>query len=308
MNPNETIVTSIIDLLGQIQKEQKIGTAFERYESHLLWDLGHNIVEYAKVTSQKSDVVAEIMSILKERSINCQPVILKNAETITKVWPKKEKYLADTKDAPYGKLRDALTILNPDFVNQHKVSNDDQRELIRRLSTFTFDRFRSYVKQLRLKYDPLGETVDFDELFNDIFETTSQLREIVENNDEPTLIFFRVKFDTTHIENTRKLIAAMKSEEMLKKLRSDIFDDNQAFSTPDKCILVASFQSVTRDLLLLFKSSESRRDALRQRIGTSELGKLSTLLKATYNETERQRYIRSRQVLEKLASGNSKGD
>lgn len=308
MNLTENIVTPIIDLLGQIQKEQKIGTAYERYESHLLWDLGHNIIEYAKVTGQKSDVVGEIMSILKERSINCQPVILKNAETITRVWPKKEKYLADTKDAPYGKLRDALTILNPDFVNQHRVSNDDQRELITRLSTFTFERFRVYVKQLRLKYDPLGETVDFDELFNDIFETTSQLREIVEKNDEPALKFFRVKFDATHIENTRKLIAAMKSEETLKKLRSDILNNNQAFSTPDKCTLVTSFQNVTRDLLLLFRSSESRRDALRQRIGTSELGKLSTLLKATSNESERQRYVRSRQVLEKLASGNSQGD
>lgn len=302
MNPAETPLNSIIDLLGQIQKEQKIGTAYERYESHLLWDLGHNIIEYAGVTHQKNDVVGEIMSILKERSINCQPVILKNAETIIKVWPNKEKYIADTKDAPYGKLRDALTILNPDFVNQHKVSNDDQKELIRKLSRFTFERFRAYVKQLRLKYDPSGETVDFDELFNDLFETTSQLREIIEKNDDPALKFFKGKFDTLYIENTRKLIAAMKSEEMWQKLKSDICDDNHSFSKPDKYTLIALFQNVSRDLLLLFRSSESRRNDLRQRIGTSELGKLSTLLKATSNESERQRYIRSRQVLEKLAS------
>ena len=212
--------------------------------------------------------------------------LLKNAETITKVWPKREKYLADTKDAPYGKLRDALTILNPDFVNQHKVSNNDQRELIIRLSKFTFEKFRAYVKQLRLRYDPLGETVDFDELFNDIFETTSQLKEIIEKNDVTALKFFRSKFDAPHVENTRKLIASMKSEEMLKKLRPDICDDNQLFSTLEKCNLALSFQNVTRDLLLLFRSSESRRDALRQRIGTSELGKLSTLLKATSNQRE----------------------
>lgn len=302
MDTAEHTIESIVSLLCQIRKEEKIGTAYERYESQLLWDLGHNICEYARIKGQEGEIVGEIMNRLQERSIRCQPVILKNAETITRVWLKREKYIADTKDAPYGKLRDALTVLNPDFVTQHKVSDADQRELIRRLSSSTFEDFRAYVKRIKSKYDPLGETVDFDEMFNDIFEATIQLREIVEKNDQVALRRFRSKFDSGLVENTRKLIAAIKSEEILKKLRPNISDDNEPVRSLDKDTLMSPLVNVTRDLLLLFRSSGSRRDALRQRIGTSELGKLSTLLKAASTETERQRYLRSRQMLEKLTN------
>src|SRR3990170_4080030 len=122
MDSSEQIINSISNLLCQIQKDEKIGTAYERYESRFLWDLGHSIREYAGIIGQNGDVVGEIMNRLQERSIRCQPVILKNAETITRVWPNREDYIADTKDVPYGKLRDALKILDPDFVAQHKVS------------------------------------------------------------------------------------------------------------------------------------------------------------------------------------------
>jgi len=307
MDPSELAIDSIASLLDQIQKDEKIGTAYERYESQFLWDLGHKIREYARIVGQNSDVVGEIMNRLQARSIRCQPVMLKNAETVTRVWPEREQYIADTKDAPYGKLRDALKILDPDFMAQHKVSQQDRKDLIDRLSSSTFEEFRSYVKKIRSKYDPLGETVDFDEMFNDVYETTAQLREIVENKNTNTTVLdeFRARFDTSYIENTRRLIAAMKSEDMWRKLRGEISEDHKSVNDFDSNTLETCLLKVTQNLVLLFGSSESRRDALRCRIGTSELGKLSTLLKAAANEIDRQRYLRSRQMLERFANRKS---
>jgi hypothetical protein len=163
------------------------------------------------------------------------------------------------------------------------------------------------VKKIRSKYDPLGETVDFDEMFNDIYEMTTQLREIVENKNLSTTALneFRARFDTSYIENTRRLIAAMKSEDMWRKLRGEIFEDHKSVSDFDSNTLETCLLKVTQNLVLLFGSSESRRDALRCRIGTSELGKLSTLLKAAASETDRQRYLRSRQMLERFANRKS---
>ena len=306
MNPSELAIDSIASLLRQIQKDEKSGTAYERYESQFLWDLGHKIREYAQIVGQNSDVVAEIMNRLQTRSVSCQPVMLKNAETITRVWPEREQYITETKDAPYGKLRDALKILDPDFMSQHKVSQAARRDLISRLSSSTFEEFRSYVKKIRSKYDPLGETVDFDEMFNDIYETTAQLREIVENENSSTtpLKEFRAKFNTNCIENSRKLIAAMKSEDIWRKLRSEISEDHRSVSDFDSNTLETRLLNVTHNLILLSGSSESRRDALRRRIGTSELGRLSTLLKAASTESERQRYLRSRQMLETFTTRN----
>jgi len=305
MDPSELAINSIANLLSQIQKDEKIGTAYERYESQFLWDLGHNIREYARIVGQNGDVVGEIMNKLQERSIRCQPVMLKNAETITRVWPEREEYIVNTKDVPYGKLRDALKILDPDFMAQHKVSQKDRKDLIDRLSYSTFEEFRSYVKRIRSKYDPLGETIDFDGMFNDIYEATTQLREIVENKNTAALDEFRAKFDISYLENTRKLIAAMKSEDILRKLRGEISEDHKLVPDLDSNTLETCLLKVAQNLVLLSGSSESRRDALRRRIGTSELGKLSTLLKAASNEPERQRYLRSRQMLERFATRKS---
>lgn len=305
MDPSELAINSIANLLSQIQKDEKIGTAYERYESQFLWDLGHNIREYARIVGRNGDVVGEIMNRLQARSIRCQPVMLKNAETITRVWPEREEYIVDTKDVPYGKLRDALKILDPDFVAQHKVSQKDRKDLIDRLSSSTFEEFRSYVKRIRSKYDPLGETIDFDEMFNDIYEATTQLREIVENKNTAALDEFRAKFDINYIEKTRKLIAAMKSEDMLRKLRGEISEDHKLVHDFYSNTLETYLLKVAQSLVLLSGSSESRRDAMRRRIGTSELGKLSTLLKAASNEPERQRYLRSRQILERFATRKS---
>ena len=304
MDPSELTINSIANLLSQIQKDEKIGTAYERYESQFLWDLGHNIREYARIVGQNGDVVGEIMNKLQERSIRCQPVMLKNAETITRVWPEREEYIVDTKDVPYGKLRDALKILDPDFVAQHKVSQKDRKDLIGRLSYSTFEEFRSYVKRIRSKYDPLGETIDFDGMFNDIYEATTQLREIVENKNTAALDEFRAKFNISYLENTRKLIAAMKSEDILWKLRGEISEDHKLVPDLDSNTLETCLLKVAQNLVLLSGSSESRRDALRCRIGMSELGKLSTLLKAASTEPERQRYLRSRQMLETFTTRN----
>jgi hypothetical protein len=306
MGPSELLIDSIAKLLSQIQKDEKIGTAYERYESQLLWDLGHKIREYAQIEGQNNDAVMEIMSRLQTRSIRCQPVMLKNAETITRVWPEREQYITETRDAPYGKLRDALRILDPDFMAQHKVLQEDRIELINRLSSSTFEEFRSYVKKLRFKYDPLGETVDFDEMFNDIYETTTQLIDLVENKNTNTTALdeFRARFDIRYIENSRKLIAAMRSEDMWRKLKGEISLGRESVSDFDSNTLETCLLRVTQNLVSLSGSSKARRDALRCRIGTSELGKLSTLLKAASNEPERQRYLRSRRMLETFTTRN----
>jgi len=302
MDPSEPAISSIASLVNKIQKDEKIGTAYERYESQFLWDLGHKIREYAQIVGKNGDVVSEIMNRLQAHSIRCQPVMLKNAETITRVWPKREDYIYDTKEVPYGKLRDALKILNPDFVAQHKVSQKDRKDLIERLSTSTFEGFRSYVRRIRSKYDPLGETVDFDEMFNDIYNAASELRKIVENENITAPDNFRAMFNISYIENTRKLIAAMKSESVLQKLQGEISKEHKLIQDFDTNKLETFLLKITKNLILLSESSETRREAMRRRIGTSELGKLSTLLKAASNEPERQRYLRSRQMLERFTT------
>lgn len=302
MSSAEQIIAAMVDLLKLIQKEQKIGTAYERYESQFLWDLGYNIGRYAKIAGREDDVVSEIMIKVQRYSIHCQPLILKNAETITKVWPEREKYLLETRDVPYGKLRDALRILDPDFVAQHKVSTADRIDLIRRLSKSTFEDFRAYARELKSKYDPLGENIDFDEMFNDVYEATTQLKEIVDNEDATSLKEFRAKLNANHIEKIRKLIAAMKNEDTFRKIVAEINQGNKLIVDFGEDILGTHLTEITKNLVLLSKSSKSRRDVLRSRIGTSELGKLSTLLKAASSEAERQRYLRSRKMLERLTA------
>lgn len=296
----ERDISPIIRLVNRIQKDAKIGTAYERYESQLLWDLGHEILEYGKFLGNSGDVVTEIIIRLQQHSIRCQPVMLKNAETILRIWPKKTDYINETKDVPYGKIRDAVKILNPDFIAQHKVTKKDRNNLIKRLSASTFEDFRSYIRKLRLKYDPLGETINFDEMFSEVHYAVSDLTKLVENGDPIQLEKFRDKFDINYIENSRKRIAAIKSESVFQKLKSDIVKELKVTNDLNSNGLETVLYRINKNMILLLESSETRRDIMRRRIGTSGIGKLSTLLKAASNEAEHQRYLRSRQILDRF--------
>ena len=301
MRPENNVITSIADLIRKIQTDEKKGTAFERYNSHYLWDLGQRVREYEQKTRRGEDAVAEIIGKLRLLGIKCQPVLLKNAETITKVWEDKYVYDRDTSDVPYGKLRDVLTILNPDFSIQHNLSINDRQLLIQNLSQTTFEEFRALVKDLRLKYDPLGESVDFDELFSDIYNATAMLEDMILAKNLSRLSEFRENFDSRSIDLLRKQIASIKDEKTFSKLGGEISNSN-TLSTTCKDAIAEYLLRISKNLGLLTRSSVSRRNQLRSSMGTSALGKLSTLLKAASSDDEMERYFRSREVLEKLAA------
>lgn len=307
MGPDE-LIESIIPLLKEIQTEEKKGTAFERYRSQYLWDLGRMIQEYSRERGDTEDSVGQIIAVLRTRSIRCQPVLLKNAETITRVWATKSEFEQETKDAPYGKLRDILKILDPDFAVQHKVSEADRKRLLADLPELTFEDFRNLVKELKIKYDPLGESVSFDEMYDDVYESAELLRRTVESRNTAALAEFRGRFGPKFIEAVRRSIAGMRDEKTLEKLKPGINVQSVTDGSLPQDSLAARLLRVANDLFLLNRSSRGRRDSLRRRIGLSELGKLSTLLKAASDDSEMERYLRSRQVLEKLASRQPVGN
>jgi len=290
----------VAELIQKIQKESKIGTAFERYDSQHLWDLGEQLRLYSDFAADRKDIVAEIIACLETRSIKCLPLLLKNAETARRAWPIREQFLEVANDVSYGKLKAVLPIFDPDFVSQAKVSQQDLEGLGRMLARSTYEEVLEQARKLRGKYDPRGVSIDFDEFYQELYSATQKMRQLVEKQVKEGLKEFRQKFTPNFIEDSRRLMAAMRSEEMFAKLASKLPEKfGQGLDTKAENLEGHLFR-VVHGLSRIRQAPAALREKLRERIGIARLGELSTLIKAASSDDELERYLRGQKLLQQL--------
>jgi hypothetical protein len=297
----------IADVVQKIQKDSKIGTAYERYDITYLWDLGEQIRLYSAFATDKSDVVAEVMDYLTRRSIRCLPLLLKNAETTRRVWTRREDFLQFAKDASYGKLREVLPILDPEFVSQHKVAKGDLDNLGRTLAGSTYEEVLEHIRKLRDKYDPSRQSVDQDSFYQELYSAIEDLRQLVEKPNLRALTEFREKFGPKLIQDSRRLLAAMKNEGSFDRLAKELpreFGRDLDTKTED---LDGHLFRVIYNLSRIRNAPVAVRENLRERIGMARLGELSTLMKAASNDEEMERYLRGQKLLQQIRLPEMKG-
>lgn len=283
-----------------ILKDSKIGTAYERYDISHLWDLGEQIREYSTIAADKSDITAEVINYLEHHSTRCVPLLLKNAETARRVWPRREEFLDFVRGVSYGKFREVLPVFDPGFVSQHRVSKEDLDGLRSILPESTYERVREHVGRLRDKYDPSRMSMDFDTFYQDLYSATVRLKGIVERSDAKALEEFRKSFTPKFIEDSRRLLAAMKNEETFSKIAKQLAKGfGQDLNTKDEN-LEADLDKVIYQLSRIRTAPVVLRQTLRERIGIARLGELSTLMKAASSDEEMEQYLRSQKLLRQM--------
>ena len=299
MQEASPLIHKIADLVLKIQKDAKIGTAYERYDTLHLWDLGRELVQYEKSFGKTEDPTAEILQVLANQAVKCQPVLLRNAQTSTRIWRTREDFQKFARDISYGKLKAVLPLIDPDFVAANHIPAQDVDGLVDMLSRTTYEDVLLRVRALRAKYDPRGQSLDLDDFYQELYTITEDLRRIVEKKQKLELEEFRSRFPSALNSNSRRLIAAMKSEEAFKRLDPDIpknFDDILD-SSPGH--LASRLNGVLVNLSRI-RSAHSARDRLRERIGIARLGELSTLMKAASSDKELEMYLRGQRLLEHI--------
>jgi len=296
----EQILKYIAELVQKIQKDEKIGTAYEKYNTQYLWELGDSILQYRSFAEDKEDTVGEIMRYLQSRSVRCVPVLLKNAETARSAWATGQDYLKAAKDVSYGKLKAALPIFDPDFVSHARAEKQDLDSLAGILRDSTYEQVLEHVRKLREKYDPRCISVDFDELYSDLYAATERLEEIALKRDSDAISAYRSRYSPKFIEYTRRLIAEMKNEDMFQKLRRSIPAEFKKTLDVQETGFDHEFLRVIQSLLQIHRGAPASRERLRQKVGIARLGELSTLLKALSSNDELERYLRGKRLLERI--------
>jgi len=303
------ILGQIAELVARIQRETKIGTAFEKYDTKYLWKLGEEIKFYSEVAKNKEDAVAEILFYLSGKNIRCTPVLLKNAETARRSWKSENDYLQDVNDASYGKLKAILPVLDPDFVSQTKLSETERKGLLRGLNKATYEEVLTKVREIRRIYDPASLSVDLDQFYSDLHSLNSYLESAVTKQNREILNMIRSRYRSQLVNDVRMLLAALRSEEAFQKLDRSAPREIKAIpnSADEGDDFNTWFSSIVRVLIILRRGTAFSREKVRQRIGVSKLGELSTLLKAASNDEELERYRRGRELLEKIRSPSLAG-
>ena len=301
MQTKDQILENIRVLAGKIQKDKSMtGSAIDKYDSTHIWDLGDQITSYGKVTGNPQAAIAQILYYLQKKSISIQATLLKKAETARRAFPTRAEYLRLAEGISYGKLREVLTIYDPDFSKELDVSTNDLDALRISVSKMTYEEVRSRIRSIREKYDPEGENVDFDELWEEISSAIEELTEMIEQKDQSRISNFRSQMDMDFISESRKLMAALSNEQMFLKLNRQLPSRFGLDLTLSEDSLRGQIHRVLHDLAMIRNESSEKRDKLRQRIGISMIGELSTLMKAATSDEEMSRYLRGRSIIQKL--------
>jgi len=300
METKEVVLARIVKLVQNIQKESKIGTAYERYDTQHLWDLGELIRAYGDLCPKKDDKdsVGEIVSYVQGHSVRCPPLLLKNAETARRTWPTRELFLKMAKDVSYGKLKAVLPIFDPEFISWHNVSTRDLDRLSKALGHMTYEDVLNEVRKIREKYDPNGVSIDLDVFYDELYSAIENLRQMVETQHGESLSEFRERLSPKFVENSRRLMAAMKSEEMFERLANEVpknFGREDAAATGIEGHLRRIVCALSQ-----IRQAPTMRQRLRDRIGIAKLGELSTLLKAASTDEDLNRYIRGQKLLAQI--------
>ena len=287
--------------MAKIQRDTKIGTAFEKYDTRSLWKLGDKIQSYSEVARNKEDAVAEVLLYLNELNFRCPPVLLKNAETARRSWQNEKDYLNDVKDVSYGKLKAVLPVIDPDFVFQTRLPDTERKSLLKNLNQITYKDVLAKVRILRQVCDPSSISVDLDQFYSDLHYMNSYLESAILRKDAETLEFFRSRYSQSLINDVRMLLATVRSEETFKKLEKTLPKGISGIPSNENEV-DRWFSDIAQVLVTLRRGTPISRERTRQRIGVSKLGELSTLLKAASSDEELERYKRAQGLLEKIRS------
>jgi len=233
--------------------------------------------------------------------VKCPPVLLKNAETTKRAWKKENDFLNAVRDVSYGKLKAILPILDPDFISQANIPDAEKKRLVTNLNKITYKEVLAHVKALRQVYDPSSLSVDIDQLYSDLHTVNSYLESAVMTHDAENLSSFRSRFSQRLIYDIRLLIAAIRSEETFAKQEKNLPKDIKGIPQ-SSTNFERSLSDIVKALVTLRRGNSDSRERVRRRIGASKLGELSTLIKGASSDEELERYIRSRELLEKIRS------
>ncbi len=298
------IIDYISKIIRKIQSDEKVGSAIERYNTEHLWELGNLILQYHPIAADKEDITGEIMRHLHDSSIRCGSLLLRNAETARRTWSSSEEYQGIAEGVSYGKLKAVLPLFDPDFILEADVKKEDLEGLMRSLRDLTYEQVLDEVRRFRAKHDSTGASMDFDELYSDLYEATETLANIVNQKDFDTMRSIRSKYAPDFLVEIRRLIAAMKNEKVFQeqdKILPKRIGKGMNESTSD---FDGELSRIVHKLSLVRQATPELRDRLRKRVGISRLGEFSTLLKAISTDEELRRYLRGKRIFEQIRLGH----
>ncbi|MDG7016639.1 MAG: hypothetical protein JRM82_04600, partial [Nitrososphaerota archaeon] len=159
----------IATIVPKIQKGQaKVGSAIEAYDTKYMWALGDAVQNYAALTRSEEQAITEILAHFEPGLLRFQPALLKKALTARRAFASDGDYLDYTKGVSYGKLREVLPVLDPDFAQTLGVPKEEFTRLRELLPKLTYEDTLAEVRKIREKYDPEGIVVDYDQIWEDM--------------------------------------------------------------------------------------------------------------------------------------------
>lgn len=306
LQTDESPLDNIIDLIKKIQSDAKIGTAYERYQIEYMWDLGEGLSKFCETLPRDKECCAEVHQMLIRNGIKTTPAILKHAEEVRRVWSTRSEYLVWAKRiGSYRKLRAVLPLFDQEYVKDSRIPPKEIEKILDNLENLQYEEIAEKRKILQGKYNPLWVSVDYGELYDTILELNHQLGRILDSPENNGMIIeLRKKYPKDRIRNFRKLLAAIKNDELYNKFSKKLskakfpeFDENA--KDVDELFSIA-----VKELTQFVSSSLKSRKRLVDRIGgITFLGELGTKLNAITSDEELERYRRGNIILSKLISG-----
>lgn len=266
LDNKQNILEHIAQLVAGIEKDSKIGTAYEKYDTRHLWKLGKEIQLYSDMSENKDDIVSGILIYLNSKNIRCTPVLLKNAETARRSWQNEADYLRNIKGASYGKLKAILPVVDPDFISQMRIPSHEIKNLLTTLNRATYEEILERVRRIRQIYDQANLSVDIDEFYSDLHSINHYLESAVTKKDYNLINYIRSRYSQKIITDVRIVLAAMRNEDSLQKLLKtscleikNIADDGEDFAL--------WFSNIVKVLTILRHGTPELRERIRRRIG-----------------------------------------
>ena len=293
------VLPKVVTLTKQIISGRMTGSAIDRYQIDLLWDLGDALVE------SKMDVYAAWYSlepVLLQTGQSTPPTLLRNAVRVRTVWSDKAAYqrVAGALGS-YGKLKEAIQLFDP----ESRLPPAELERFLTEVEDKTYAETREIAGRLKARYIRGDPDVDPDAILDAVAAATHALRALVESGDEPTLMRLRDTVDSQGSKSLRLLLSSLQKPAVRERYKSQI---DKAVLPSAEVLNAAGFSALAnavRQLEPLRKSELKTLDQVSKSIGLSFLGDFATLLKATESDEERRRYLSNQQVLRRFVATQS---
>ena len=293
----------LVGLVRRIVRGTKTGSAIDRYDVALLWDLGEALDSSGDHKPMSRTAEASVLDQLEAAGFEVGPTLIRNAQRVRRYWVRREEFLPVAASiGSYGKLKEILVLFDPKV----RIPPQELERLKAKAKDSTYVDTLAFASGLKRRYikgldDGLPDT---DALGEAVHGALGLLKGVVSRTDEKALNALREALGAEASRILRLAISALQNPDVAAKYHLQLQRD--ALPSPDAVEMVGHHElaAVIRMLEPIRRGDPRLFPRIADEVGRPYLGELATLLKASESPAEARRYLKNQEVLRKFALGS----